>query len=122
MLSWKIYAWIFALINLYSLIVIYIILSGGYPFDLTIVLSTALSIGLNIVSFSYTYSKKISLSFIKTIFWFNILFLVLNVGYLSVSSLNSPLSKSILINTAVAYIPSIPALYISYKLIFKKTS
>ncbi len=119
---WKIYAWLFALVNLYSLIVIYIILSGGYPFDLTIVLSIALSIGLNIISFSYAYSKKISPSFVKTIFWFNILFLVLNVGYLVVTAFGSLLSRSILINTLIGYIPSLPAFYIGYKLLFKKNS
>lgn len=120
MLVWKIYAWIFALVNIYSLIVIFIILSGGYPFDLTTVLSIALSIGLNIISFSYAYSKKISLSFVKTIFWFNVSFLILSLSYLITSSFTSPLSKSILINTLIAYIPTIPAFYICYKLIFKK--
>lgn len=126
MVLWKIYSYLFALINLYSIVVIYIVLAGAYPFDLTSILSLLLSVSLNIISFYYSYSKKISNSFVKTIFFLNLFFIVLYILSQTLPPVRSLIgtseeySISVLTLYLIGTIPSVPALYICYKLISVK--
>lgn len=118
---WKIYSWLFLLVNLYSTAV----LLTTYRIDLFVILSILLSLGLNIVAFSFAYKKSLSNSFVRTIFWFNIIFLLMNILYQSNSQFQNflgPVEKASFddfINILFSYLPSIPAILSAYKLGYK---
>lgn len=117
---WKIYFWGFLALNLYSS---YLLLSQGGYF-LTVILSVFLSLGLNVITYFYAFHKPIpSISFIRTIYWLNLLFLVINILYQTIPLFNTlvgpvePTSLVSLVTTLVGYLPSLPAFYVCHKLL-----
>lgn len=121
---WKIYVWIFAAVNILSLI------SFNYSFNALIGLfSLLLSVGLNIAVFSYAYKKPIlPVKFLDGLFKANIALIALFVAFEFITflqevigSLGLDLPTSGLV-AVIASFPSIPALYATYKMSHAKKS
>lgn len=121
---WKIYVWIFAGINILSLI------SYDFSsFQVISLISLILSCLLNIAVFSYAYGKKIfSGQILNYLFKANIglfgLFLLFEfVTFLQevVGSVGIALPSSGVVSI-IASFPSLPALYAAYKLAHPKAS
>lgn len=118
---WKIYVWVFAVINILSLI------SFQYNLNQFIGLfSLILSVGLNIAVFSYAYkkavfSKKILDSLFKlNIGMYGIFFLLEFITFFQEiigAGINLPTSGFV---SVIASFPSLPALYATYKLAYEK--
>lgn len=118
---WKVYVWIFAVINVLSIV------SFQYSLDQYIgLISLIFSVGLNVAAFSYAYRKPI---FSKQIL--NWLF-KLNLGLYGVFFLfefitffQEAIGVGIQLPTSgfvsvIASFPSLPALYATYKLAYSK--
>lgn len=119
---WKIYVWIFALINILSITSFQYVLSQYIGF-----ISLVLSIGLNIAAFSYAYKKPVLTK--KVLNWL----FKLNLGMYGIfilleflTFLQEAIGAGISLPTSgfvsvIASFPSIPALYATYKLAHLKT-
>lgn len=129
---WKIYVWVFAVINALSLI------SFSYGISLSQIIgitSLILSVGLNIVAFSYAYKRSLRVSALKKqIFSKKILnwLFKLNLGLYGlfflfefITFFQETLGVGIRLPTSgfvsvIASFPSLPALYATYKLAYSK--
>jgi len=117
---WKIYAWIFLLLNLFSLIFYF-----DYWYYPTVLLSILLSFGLNLAAFAYSIKKNLlDLRSWKILFWLNAVMIGFNLLYQFIPqfrSLAGPLevvNTESQINILLGILPSLPALYAAYKLAF----
>ncbi len=119
---WKIYVWVFLLINVASIVVF----DYGY-FQIIPFLSLVLSVGLNIAVFSYAYKKviipitglvwlfKLSIGLIGVFLIFEFITFVQEIIGAYGLSLNTSGVVSI-----IASFPSLPALYATYKSAYPK--
>lgn len=117
---WKIYVWIFAAVNVLSLV------SFQYSVSQIIPLSgLILSVGLNIAVFSYAYgSPVLSKPFLDWLFKLNLGLYGLFFLFEFITFFQEAIGVGISLPTSgfvsvIASFPSLPALYATYKLAYK---
>lgn len=122
---WKIYVWIFAVINLLSFV------SYGYGTSfnqLFGLLTLILGAGLNVSAYSYAYRRPIlSKAVLDLLFKANLGLIGLFLLFESVAFLQEIIGAGISLPTSgfvsiLAGFPSFPALYATYKLVSQKSS
>lgn len=119
---WKIYVWIFFLINALSLIAL-----DYNLYQFIAIITLLLGVGLNVAAFSYAYKKPVlSKQYLVWLFKLNVgmyaVFLLLEFSafiqeLIGSFGINLPTSGFVSI---IASIPSLPALYATYKLAYQK--
>lgn len=118
---WQIYVWIFAGINILSLVSFQYNLSNFFG-----LFSLFLSIGLNLAVFSYAYKKPIfSKTVLDWLFKINIGLIGLFLLFEFVTFLQEIVGAGIALPTSgvvsiIASFPSLPALYATYKTAYSK--
>lgn len=119
---WKIYVFVFAVINVLSLI------SFQYNFNnLFGIASLLLSVGLNIAVFSYAFNKPIlSKLILSWLFKVNIGLIALFLLLEFITFLQEIIGAGISLPTSglvsvIAGFPALPALYATYKLAYEKS-
>lgn len=119
---WKIYVWIFAAINVLSLVSFQYNLSNFFG-----LLSLILSIGLNIAVFSYAYKKPVfSKLILDWLFKINIGLIGLFLLFEFLTFLQEIIGAGISLPTSglvsiIAGFPALPALYATYALAYQKS-
>ncbi len=118
---WKIYVWLFAIINILS------IASVSFDFSDTItILSLTLNLGLNVAVFSYAYKKHIfSKLILNWIFKLNVGMYGLFILFEFLALIQEVIGAGIDLPTSglvsvIASIPNLPALYATYKMLHHK--
>ena len=120
---WKIYVWIFAAINVLSLISFQYNLSNFFG-----LLSLLLGVGLNIAVFSYAYKKPIfSKLILSWLFKVNIGLIGLFLLFEFLTFFQEIIGAGISLPTSglvsvIAGFPALPALYATYKLAYQRTT
>jgi hypothetical protein len=119
---WKIYVWIFAAVNVLSLV------SFQYSLDQYIgLISLIFSVGLNIAAFSYAYNKPVfSKRVLNWLFKLNIGLYGLFFLFEFITFFQEAIGVGISLPTSgfvsvLASFPSLPALYATYILAYSKT-
>lgn len=120
---WKIYVWVFATINILSLV------SFQYNFSNFFGLfSLLLSVGLNVAVFSYAFKKPIfSKLILSWLFKVNIGLIALFLLLEFITFLQEIIGAGISLPTSglvsvIAGFPALPALYATYKLAYGKSA
>ena len=120
---WKIYVWLFFAINAVSLVAFDYSNFSIIPF-----LSLILGFGLNVAAFSYAYKRNVlSKEIIIWIYKLNIGLLGLFLAFEVINFLQEIVGQFIALPVSgvvslLASIPSLPALYATYKLAHPKAS
>lgn len=121
---WKVYVWIFTVINVLSLISFQYGLSFGQAIGL---ISLILGILLNIAAFSYAYKKPIlSRKTLDLTFKANLALYALFLALEFLAFLQEAIGAGIRLPTSgfvavLATFPNFPALYATYKLAYSKS-
>lgn len=121
---WKVYVWLFFVINAVS----FIVFDYRY-FQIIPFFSLLLSAGLNIAAFSYAYKKKVFSNQILTwLFKLNIVLIGVFLSFEFITFLQEAAGYAMFslptsgVISVIASFPSLPALYATYKMAYPKAS
>ena len=120
---WKVYVWLFFVINMVSFVVFDYRYFRIIPF-----FSLVLSAGLNIAVFSYAYKKKIlSNQQLIWLFKLNLALIVVFLSFEFITFLQEAVGYAMFslptsgVISVIASFPSLPALYATYKMAYSKS-
>lgn len=119
---WKVYVWVFFIINAWSLVVF-----DYRDFSLIPFFSLVLSVGLNIAVFAYAYRKVIlSKRALDILFKLNIALFGLFLSFEGLTFVQEVIGMDLLrlptsgVVSIIASFPSLPALYCTYIMAYSK--